>query len=390
MNRKKIIVPVVAAAAALGVWRFGFANGKDPNRLLLHGNIELTEVDLSFKAAGRLAELAVGEGAFVKRGDLIAKLDTAETERTLERERATLSSSETLLPQLHTAIDFQRESISSDVELKRADVSQAEARLAELTAGSRPQEKQQAKAAVEEARTQSVQASADWERAQRLFKNDDISRAQHDQFQARFDATAAALKRAEETLGLVVEGPRKEQIDAARAQVERAKAALRLSEAGRIDLKRREQEIGTRRADIDRARAQTRILETQLGDRVLASPINAVVLTKSGEAGEVLAAGATVVTLGDIERPWVRGYVGEKDLGRVKLGMPVTVTTDSYPGKKYDGKITFISSQAEFTPKTIQTTEERVKLVYRVKIELPNPNQELKLNMPVDAEIRLQ
>jgi HlyD family secretion protein len=390
VNAKKIILPVLLVLVGLAVWRFGFANGKDPNRLLLHGNIELTEVNLSFKSSGRLVERPVDEGSFVKQGDLIARLDTTEAERTLERDRASLTSSETLLPQLRTSIDYQSESIAGDLQLKKADLAQAEARLAELTAGSRPQEKQQAKSAVDEARTQSVQATADWERAQTLYKNDDISRAQYDQYKARYDATAALLRRAEETQALVVEGPRKEQIDAARAQVERAKAAVRLSEAGRIDLKRREQEISTRKADIDRARAQTQVLETQLKDRVIYSPVNAVVLTKSAEIGEVLAAGATVLTLGDIERPWVRGYVGEKDLGRVKLGMPVEVTTDSFPGKKYDGKITFISSQAEFTPKTIQTTEERVKLVYRIKVELPNPNQELKLNMPVDAEIRLQ
>jgi HlyD family secretion protein len=113
------------------------------------------------------------------------------------------------------------------------------------------------------------------------------------------------------------------------------------------------------------------------------------VLTKSAEPGEVLAAGATVVTIGDLDHPWVRGYVRESDLGKVKLGQKVKVTTDSFPGKTYTGRITFVASEAEFTPKQIQTTEERVKLVYRIKIQVENPNHELKSNMPVDAEIEL-
>ena len=102
-----------------------------------------------------------------------------------------------------------------------------------------------------------------------------------------------------------------------------------------------------------------------------------------------MAAGATVVTLGDMDHPWVRGYINEKDLGRIKLGMRADVVTDSYPGKVYPGKITFVSSDAEFTPKQIQTQEERTKLVYRIKIEMANPHRELKSNMPVDATIRV-
>jgi HlyD family secretion protein len=118
--------------------------------------------------------------------------------------------------------------------------------------------------------------------------------------------------------------------------------------------------------------------------------MDGVVLVKAVEAGEVVAAGTTVVTLGDLSKPWLRAYINETNLGRVKLGTEVKVTTDSFPGKLYKGRIAFISSEAEFTPKQIQTHEERVKLVYRIKIELENPNGELKSNMPADAVIPLQ
>lgn len=117
------------------------------------------------------------------------------------------------------------------------------------------------------------------------------------------------------------------------------------------------------------------------------SPIDGVVLVKTAELGEVLAPGSSVVTLGDIDHPWLRGYINERDLGRVKLGAKARITTDSFPGKAYWGYVSFISSEAEFTPKQIQTLEERVKLVYRIKIDVANPERELKLNMPVDAEI---
>jgi len=188
----------------------------------------------------------------------------------------------------------------------------------------------------------------------------------------------------------VDEGVRKEQIAQQRAAVDKARAAVRLAEANRIELQRRQEEVGMRQAEILRAKANSGVLGIQLGDRTLLSSVDGVILTKSAEVGEVLAAGATVMTVGDIDHPWVRGYVGEKDLGRVKLQMPAEVMTDSYPGKKYAGRITFISSEAEFTPKQIQTQEERQKLVYRIKIAVENPQRELKSNMPVDAEIRLK
>ncbi|MGA2196717.1 MAG: efflux RND transporter periplasmic adaptor subunit, partial [Bryobacteraceae bacterium] len=136
-------------------------------------------------------------------------------------------------------------------------------------------------------------------------------------------------------------------------------------------------------------RASIAMIDSQLADTVQTSPVDGVVLVKSADVGEVLASGTTVVTVGDIDHPWLRGYVNETDLGRVRLGSKVKVTTDSYPGKVYDGRVTFIASEAEFTPKQIQTAEERVKLVYRVKIEMDNPKHELKSNMPADAEIVL-
>ena len=184
-------------------------------------------------------------------------------------------------------------------------------------------------------------------------------------------------------------GPRSEVIQTANADVKRAEAGLKVGEANSIETERRQQELAVRRADIDRARAQIALIDSQLADTVAMSPIDGVVMVKSADEGEVLAPGTSVVTIGDIDHPWLRAYVDEKDLGRVKLGAKLKVTTDSYPGKSYEGRVTFISPEAEFTPKQIQTSEERVKLVYRIKVEIDNRQHELKSNMPADGELVL-
>ncbi|MGO9241836.1 MAG: efflux RND transporter periplasmic adaptor subunit [Bryobacteraceae bacterium] len=389
MKIKRLILPLLIVAAALGAWWYWSAQKDGNGALKLSGNIEFTTVDMSFKYPGRLVELAVDEGDSVKKDQVLARLDRLENEHQLGRERASVESAQSNLVQLRASIDYQSASIESDIALKTAQLRQAEERLTELLNGSRKEEIGQARAEFEEAKAQDVQAAADWERAQRLFKNDDISAQQSDQFRKNRDAAAASLRRAEESLKLVLAGPRQEDIDQQKAAVASARAALKVSEAQRIDLKRHIDEIAYRQAEIQRAQKSADIQDVELADRILYAPFDGLVLTKSAENGEVLAAGATVVTVGDIDHPWVRAYVAEQDLGRIHNGMAASVTTDSFPGKTYKGRISFIASDAEFTPKTIQTQEERTKLVYRVKVECANPNRELKNNMPADVVIRL-
>ena len=154
-----------------------------------------------------------------------------------------------------------------------------------------------------------------------------------------------------------------------------------------MELQRRQEEFDARRSEVERAKGQAGMTDAQFADATVWSPIDGVVLVKSAEVGEVVAAGTTVVSIGDIDHPWMRGYISLADLSRVKLGMKAKVTTDS--GKAYEGRVSFISDQAEFTPKQIQTQEERAKLVYRIKIEVENRKHELKSNMPVDAELQV-
>jgi HlyD family secretion protein len=384
-----VVLLLVLGGGGYWYWRSSRMNGNG-DRILVSGNLELTQVDLSFKIPGRLVELNVREGEWVKKGDVIARLDSAQLDQQRARDQAAVAFAQSNYQQLQTAIEFQQATLESEIALRRAEVAQAQARLDDLLAGSRQQEILQAQAAVTDARAWNDAAKLEWERAQTLYKNQDISTQQHDQARTKAESTAAQLRQAEQRLALVMEGPRKEEITAARAQVARAQAALSATEATRIELRRKEQELTARRADIARSRAQVGITDAQLADTTLVAPLDGVVLVKAAEAGEVIAAGSTIVSLGDLEHPWLRAYVSELDLGRVKLGAKVNLSTDSFPGKVYEGRISFIASEAEFTPKQIQTKEERAKLVYRIKVEVDNSHHELKNNMPVDGEILLR
>ena len=366
---KKLILAVVliAVVGTAGVLAYRSLHTDPTGRILVSGNIELNQVDIAFKTSGRLIERAVNEGDPVKKGMVIARLDREQLLRQRQTAQAALQTSQAMLAEAESALQWQRATMQADLQLKNADLSAAQSQLLQLKNGARPQEIQEARAAVADAKAQHDQAQADWDRAQDLFKNDDISKQQYDQYRARLDSTAAILRQDEERLALVVEGPRKEDIDAARADVVRADAELEATHANQLELKRREQDMLAHRADVARARAQVAITDTQINDTVVVAPIDGVVLVKSAEVGEVLAAGTTVVTIGDIDHPWLRAYVNETDLGRVKLGQTVTLKTDSFPNKTYTGHVSFISSEAEFTPKQIQTKEERVKLVYRIK-----------------------
>ncbi len=386
--RKRIIVIALVAAAGAGAWiAYSRFNAPQPGRIFVSGNLELEQADIAFKTAGRIVERSVDEGDTVRKDQVVARLDRDQLLRQREAQVAALETATAQLAQSRTGLQWQRETLAADLAQRRADLGASEARLLELKNGSRPQEIQEAHAAVAAARTEAERSRADWERAQRLYKADAISTAQYDQYRTRSEASAAALRQAEQRLSLVEAGPRTETIEAAASQVARARAALRVGEANQIEVKRRQEEITARQSEIERAKAQIALIDSQLADTVAASPINGLVLVKAAEVGEVVAPGTAVLTVGDLDHPWLRAYIGERDLGRVKLGSKARLTTDSFPGKVYDGRITFISSEAEFTPKQIQTKEERVKLVYRVKIEVENPHHELKNNMPVDAEI---
>lgn len=387
----KRIIPILVLLVAVGGY-FAWSRMKtdDEGVLRLSGNIEFKKVDIAFKTAGKLVELNVDEGANVTKGMVIARLDREQMSRIRERDSATVLAAESQLTQLQTGIRFQKEMMAGELALRSSEVRQAKAKLQELLDGARPQELAQARSALADLRSLREQASRELERGKKLIAKEDISQNQFEQFQTRFDSLSAQVSSAEQRLALLTEGPRKTDIEAARAAVARAEAALRMTEAQRLEILRREEDLAARRADVSRAKSGVSVIDSQLDDTVAVAPIDGVVLVKSADPGEVLAAGTPIVSIGDIDQPWLRGYVPQSQLGQVKLGMTVAIHSDSYPGKTYQGKISFIASEAEFTPKQIQTAEERVKLVYRIKVDVANPGRELKLNMPVDGVIQIK
>lgn len=330
ISRKRAIwiaIPVLALAlAAAGVRGWLLRKSDEDAVLRVSGNIEVTDAEVSFKLSGRVEARAVSEGEIVRSGDLVAELESTE--------------------------------LAQEVALRRAELAAANATLAELEAGSRPEEIAQAEAALDLARAQERQEQADLRRKKGLAQQKVISTRDLDLARTAQQVAAARVREAEERLRLLRKGPRQETIDQARARVEQTREALHLA-------------------------------ETRLAYATLSAPISGVVLSENLEPGEYAAAGMPVVTIGDLENVWLRAYVNETDLGRVRVGQVACLRTDTYPGKAYPGRLSFIASEAEFTPKSVQTSEERVKLVYRIKIDVPNPGMELKPGMPVDAEIYL-
>ena len=292
--------------------------------LRLSGNVEAVDAQLAFKHPGRMARRAVSEGDRLQSGALVAQLDDRE-------QRAELA-------------------------LREAEHAAAAAALAELEAGSRPQEIAAAAATVRRTRAAREQARLELDRTQELFDHQVISDRELEAARAAFEVADALEREAIERLRLAEEGPRPEAIQQARARLAQAQAG--------VDLAR-----------------------TRLEDTSLAAPFGAVVLAHHLEPGEVAAAGAPVVTVADLARVWVRVYLNETDLGRIRHGQAVEVRTDTYPDKPYSGTVSFIAAEAEFTPRAVQTHQERVKLVYRLKVDVANPAGELKPGMPADVLI---
>jgi membrane fusion protein YbhG len=294
--------------------------------LRISGNVELTEVQVSFKVPGRVLERVVDEGQMVQRGAVVARLEDAE--------------------------------LKDQVVLAQADAAAAAATLAELEAGSRREEVAQGEALLARAEAEATRVEADYQRQEALYAREVIPRRELEAGRAARDQGRASVRERREALQLLRKGARRERVDEARAR--HAAALARLSTA-----------------------------KERSGYATLTAPITGVVLSKAVEPGEQVAAGTPVVTLGDMEQCWLKGYIPETELGRVKLGQRARVTTDSHPGRYFEGKVSFISSEAEFTPKSVQTEKERVKLVYRIKVTLANPGMELKPGMPADAEIEV-
>ncbi len=335
-------------------------------------------MDISFKIAGRVEKRLVDEGDKVTRGQTIAQLDTADLEADVALRRAELGAAQAVLAQLLSG------SRPDEIKAAQAALDKARANLAELKAGSRPEEIEAAKADFTATEVDRDRLKTELERDNRLVAQRIITPEQHDQARAAWRVAAEKYIQALKRYELIREGPRREEIEQAQAAVDQAAAQYRLVKEGP-----RVEEIEQARAKVEQSKATLRSAEIKLSYATVVSPLTGVVLSKNIEPGEYVAAGTPVVTVADLDNVWLRAYVDERDLGtsRVALGAEAEVSTDAYPGRVYKGRTSFISQEAEFTPKTVQTEKERVKLVYRIKIDVKNTKGELKPGMPADARL---
>ncbi len=317
------MLALLAAPAGCDVsWPWG--NSSKNQAIVLSGTVDAHEVDLSFQVPGRILRLDTDEGRVVEIGSSLAALDPRDYELSLARTRAQADS--------------------------------AAKALAALKAGSRVQDVKGAEAALRQAQADLQFARAQQERTAKLVADHFLPPQQLDTANDQVDVATAKTEQARQSLSLLREGPRKEDI---------ARAA----------------------ADLDAANTLAATAQQQLSYTRLLSPVAGVVSVRQSELGQNVTAGQPVFRIAELDRPWVRAYLDEKDLARVKLGQPAQVQVDGLPGKQFAGRLAFISPEAEFTPKTVETRALRVDLVYRVKVEVDDAARQLKIGMPADVRL---
>jgi HlyD family secretion protein len=384
MKARLLLLVVVGAAGAGGYYAYRHAGGQpgDPRgQIRVSGNIEATEVQVAFKIPGRVIERDFDEGQMVRQGDRVAVLEDADLRETVAVREAELKTAEYALDELLAGSRVE------DIAAAKAAWEKADHTLKDLEAGSRPQEIAAAEAAVDAALADMARLAADLKRSTALYRRNTISAEEYDAARAAYDMAVARHRQAVEQLKLTQEGYRKEQIEAARAALQQAKAQYDLVKAGP-----RKEDIDQGRGRVDQARASLRQAQIQVSYATVFAPLSGVVLSKNIEPGDYVAPGTGVITVGDLVNVWLRAYIDESDNGRVRVGQTAWITTDAFPGRRFKGYVSFISPEAEFTPKNVQTQKERVKLVYRIKINLsnPQPGKELNPGIPADAVIETQ
>ena len=327
-TRPRLLVGALALIAALAVvgtylWRQRGAN--DPNgAFTLSGNVDVHQVELAFRVSGRISAVKVQEGDKVSEGQVLAELDP---------------------------VPFQ-----TDVDSAKADLAQAQAQLDKTRRGFRVEEVAQARATVAQRAADLENARVTLQRQQQLVAAGLVTHQQIDDAQARVHMSDAALAAAHEQLTLELHGSRIEDIESQEALLASAQARLEKT-------------------------------QTALSDATLSAPSNGIISVRARELGAIVQAGQTVYTLTLNDPVWIRAYVAQPRLGRIKPGMSVKVTIDSMPRREYDGTVGFISPEAEFTPKTVQTEQVRDDLVYRIRVIATDPDNVFRQGMPVTVLI---
>jgi HlyD family secretion protein len=356
--------------------------------LYYSGTIEARSSNLSFQVNGRVTDMPVDEGQVVQEDQVLAVLDQSEYQARFEQAEANLESAVRNLERTETVLALYKETLPHDVARAEAGLKVLLSQLRELEAGSRRQEIERARLAYLAAKDIMEEAGKDKRRFETLFQKNLVSEKQWDEIRLRYEGALKEFERAEETLKLLEEGVRKETIDTAKARIGEGRAIVDQAKANLKKIEAAEKEVEAAQAGVKAAQSALKLAEIQLDHAQLRAPFEGVITSRNVERGEVVSPGHEVFSLSDLSRVELKIFVDETEIGKVRPGQKAEVRIDTFPDKVYIGTVSFISPEGEFTPKMIQTHKERVKLVYLVKVAIPNPNRELKSGMPADAWLR--
>jgi multidrug resistance efflux pump len=379
MKRSTVIFLVLGACVVLGagyaVWRF---NGTH-HSLVISGVVEADDIHVGSKIGGRVLKVVAREGQTVKGGETLVLLEPKEINASLAEAQAVLRQAEAKHALLSAG--YRQE----EIEQAEAAVRQAQAELDQLISGPRQQEIDQAAAEWKAAVAQAENARKYLQRVEGLSKRELIAKQDYDDAAAKADEAEQKMKAARERYDLLLAGTRKEEVERARQRLAEADAKRRQIRSGF-----RREEIAQARSEMEAARARVEFMSTQLDETVIKAPVDALVETLDLEPGDMVAAGKPVATLLRTGSLWVRAYLPEARLGFVQPGLEVKVRVDSFPGRDFRGTVRRIHRQGEFTPRNIQTHEERALQVFQTEVVIDDPDHVLRPGMNADVTIEIR
>jgi len=387
---KKKVIAILFFCLLFGVG-FLVYNGQrnlKMKELYYSGTIEAKQAELGFQVSGRIVEVLVNGGEFVKRDQLLASLDQSEYKARYEQAQAGLENSIKNVQKLVLVLELYKKTLPNEIARAAAGVQALSSQLHELEAGYREQDIERARLAFLTAQDVMEEAKKNKERYDNLFQKSLVSEREWDAVKLKYETAVKEFEKAKEMFDMLREGVRKETIQTARARLAEGKAVLRQATDNLTKIKAAEKEVEAATSQVKMAQSSLKVAETQLRYTQLRAPFDGVISSRNVEPGEVVLPGRDVLSLSDLSSVDLKIFVGEKEIGRVKPGQLVDIKVDTFPDKIYSGTVSFISPEGEFTPKIIQTQKERVKLVYLVKVFIPNPDLELKSGMPADAWLR--
>lgn len=370
--RKAVAVLVILAAAGVIGWLYW--EQQRPVPLVVSGFIEADQIRVGSRVGGRVAEVLVDEGDTTEPGESLFRIEPFDLQEQLKQAEAQLAAHQAEHARLTAG--FRPE----EVEQARAKRDQAAATLEKLVAGPRPQEIQIAREELNRAKAALELAQSEYNRLLKLREEATAARIEFDQAERQLKAARAEVAAAEQRVSLLEEGTRKEDVAAARATLAEAEQALKLMAAGY-----RQEEIAQAAAQVRAAEANVAAIRVRLGELTVSAPGKCVVEAVDLEPGDIVAQNAPAISLLDLSKLWVRAYVPEDRLGQVAVGTRVPIRVDSFPGERFMARLTFVSRDAEFTPRNVQTPEERSKQVFRIKVYLEEGLDRLRAGMAADV-----